>query len=698
MLEALFSPRSVAVIGAAREEGKLGHAVLANIIKFGFKCPVYPVNPKADELMGLKTYSSVLDVPDKVDLGVIVVPPKAVAEAVRQCGAKGTGAVIVITAGFRETGPEGALAEREVIEQAHRYGMRLLGPNCLGLINTENDLNATFARTMPLDGDISFMTQSGALATAILDWADREGVGFGKFVSLGNKADVDESDLIEAWRDDEFSKVVIGYLEGVANGSRFMKVAKALTRVKPLIIVKAGGTAAGSRAVSSHTGTLAGSDTAYNAVFKQMGVIRPATVEDLFDLSIAFAYQPLPEGNRMAVITNAGGPGIMASDAAERQGLTLASFTPETVAALRSKLPPMAAVYNPVDVVGDARADRYWIALETVIADPGVDSVLVLLTPQAMTQIEETARIVVEVAAKQGKAVLASFMGGTEVASGIEILRQGGVPNYPFPERAVAALATMNRYREWKERPEEKPSRFRVRRSVVGEVFKAVRASGRDSLGDVDALRVLSAYGIDVPVSRLSHSPDESVRIAEDIGYPVVMKIVSPDILHKSDVGGVRVGLTGPDEVRAADISIVSNARRYAPDAEILGISVQKMVPRGRETILGVTKDATFGHLIGFGLGGIYVEVLKDIAFRVAPLTKHDAEEMIREIRSYLLLKGVRGEEPADIDAIVNALLRLSQLVTDFPEISELDINPLMVMNQGHGAIAVDGRIILTSA
>ncbi|MGQ9676018.1 MAG: acetate--CoA ligase alpha subunit [Chloroflexota bacterium] len=695
MLEALFYPRSVAVVGAAREEGKLGHAVLANIINFGFECPIYPVNPKADELMGLKAYPSVLDIPGSVDLGVIVVPPKAVAGVVRDCGQKGARAVIVITAGFREIGPEGVLAEKEVVRYAKEAGMRLLGPNCLGLINTENNLDATFARNLPLKGSISFMTQSGALATAILDWADRERVGFSKFVSLGNKADVNENDLIEAWRDDEASRVVIAYLEGIADGARFMKSAKTLTKKKPLIMVKSGGTAAGSRAVSSHTGTLAGSDTAYDAAFKQTGVIRARSVENLFDLSIAFAYQPLPSGRRLAIITNAGGPGIMATDAAERLGLTLASFTPETIAALRVSLPPTAALYNPVDVIGDARADRYRAALETVVRDPGVDSVLVLLTPQAMTQIEETARTVVEVKGHVDKPILTSFMGGTEVAPGLEILRQGGVPNYSFPERAVAALSAMSQYREWKDRPEEKPRRFRVDKAKVASIIRDIRGAGRDSLGDVDALQVFAAYGIPVPVSRLSHSPDESVKIADEIGYPVVMKIVSPDILHKSDVGGVRIGLTSAEEVRAADVAIMANARRYAPDAEIRGINVQWMVPRGRETILGVTRDPTFGHLIAFGLGGIYVEVLKDVAFRVAPLTPADAAAMIQEIRSYLLLRGVRGEEPADIEAIVDALLRLSQLVVDFPEISELDINPLMVMEQGHGAIAVDGRMIL---
>lgn len=698
MLEALFYPRTVAVIGAAREEGKLGHAVLSNIIEFGFRGPIYPVNPKADNLLGLKTYPSVLDIPGSVDLGVIVVPARAVADVVSDCGRKGVRAVIVITAGFREIGPEGVVAEQEVVRRARAAGMRLLGPNCLGLINTENNLDATFARNLPLDGSISFMTQSGALATAILDWADRERVGFSKFVSLGNKADINENDLLEVWRDDDSTKVVIGYLEGVADGQRFMKAARELSRTKPFIMVKSGGTAAGSRAVSSHTGTLAGSDTAYDAAFKQTGVIRAQSIENLFDLSLAFAYQPLPRGRRLAIITNAGGPGIMATDAAERMNLTLATFAPGTIEALRASLPPTAAVYNPVDVVGDARADRYRSALETVVHDPGVDSILVLLTPQAMTEIEETAHVIVDVSSSSDKPIVAGFMGGTEVARGIEILRRGNVPNYSFPERAVAALEAMSRYREWRDQPVERPKRFRANRAEVVEVFRRARRAGRDALGDVEALQVLSAYGIPIPVSRLSHSPDESVRIAEEIGYPVVMKIVSPDILHKSDVGGVRIGLTTPEEVRNADIAIISNARRLAPEAEIWGINVQRMVPRGRETILGVTRDPTFGHLIGFGLGGIYVEVLKDISFRVAPLTSSDAKAMIGEIRSHLLLRGVRGEEPADIDAIVDCLLRLSQLVVDFPDISELDINPLMVLNQGHGAIAVDGRIILAPA
>jgi acetyltransferase len=463
-----------------------------------------------------------------------------------------------------------------------------------------------------------------------------------------------------------------------------------------LIIVKSGGTAAGSRAASSHTGTLAGSDTAYNAAFKQTGVIRPSTVEDLFDLATAFAYQPIPQGKRVAIVTNAGGPGVMATDAVERSGLELASFSQETIAELRRGLTATAAVYNPVVVIGDAKADRYKVALEAVIRDPGVDGILVLLTPQAMTEIEETALVIIEAAKNAQKPVLASFMGGTEVEKGITALSDARVPNYPFPERAVAALSAMSRYRVWKDKPFEKNRTYEANKAAARSVINGARTAGRDALGDIDVLQILAAYGIPVPETRLSHSTKESVALAEELGFPVVMKIVSPDILHKSDIGGVRVGIKSSDEVRTADVAIMTTARRYAPDAEIRGVSIQKMVPKGREVILGVTNDPTFGHLIGFGLGGIYVEVLRDIVFRVAPLTPGDAAEMIKEIRSYHILQGVRGEPPADINAVIDCMLRLSQLVTDFPEINELDINPLMVAERGGGAIAVDARIILS--
>lgn len=694
-LQAFFSPESVAVVGASRNVRGLGHTVLKNIIDFGYKGRIYPVNPNADSVLDLKCYPNLSSIPDKVDVVVVVVPAPVVVPTIKEAVEKGIKGAVIITAGFREVGPEGLAAEREIVRIAREGGMRILGPNILGVIDAQARFNATFAAAKPEEGAIAFVSQSGALLTAVLDWAVREQVGFSKIVSLGNKADISEIDLFRALEDDPETRVIVAYLEGVTNGDEFRKAAKELTKKKPLVVVKSGGTAAGSRAVSSHTGSLAGSDAAYDAAFKQTGILRAPTMQDLFDVSLAFAYQPLPKGKRLAIVTNAGGPGILATDACERKGLQLATFDPETIAKLREGLPSTANVYNPIDVIGDAAADRYELAIECAMADPNVDALLVLLTPQTMTEIEKTAEITVRAAQRGIKPVLASFMGGHAVEEGIRILKEGRVPNYAFPERAVEALVAMNRYRDWTEAPEEEPVAIKVDREAAAAVIKQAREAGRNSLGDLEARGVMEAYGLRLPGNKLATSPEEAVAFAREIGYPVVMKIVSPDILHKSDIGGVKVGLQNDAEVENAYHTIRGNALRYMPEAEIWGVSVQEMIKPGREVILGVTYDSQFGHLIMFGLGGIYVEVLKDVAFRLAPLTRREAEAMIREIRTFPLLAGVRGQQPADLDAVIDALLRVSQLVTDFPEIIELDVNPLVVNPVGGGATAVDARIIL---
>lgn len=696
MLDSLFTPRSVAVVGASTEPGKLGFTILDNIIKCGFKEPIYPINPRAPEILGLKAYPRLTDIPGEVDLIVVVVPQAAVLPVMKDAATKGVKAAVIITAGFREAGSEGLAAERAMMEVAQAAGIRVVGPNCLGIIDTFTPLNGSFAPGMPVQGRIAFASQSGALLTALLDWAALHDIGFSKVVSLGNKADVSEIDLIRALQDDEETRVIAAYLEGITNGQEFMRTAREATRHKPLIIFKSGTTAAGSRAVSSHTGTLAGSEAAYVAAFKQTGSIRASSVSELFDLANAFAMQPLPAGKRLAIVTNAGGPGIIATDAAEKLGLQLSSFTAETVANLRAKLPATASVYNPVDIIGDAAADRYDIAIGAVLPDPGVDGVLVLLTPQGVTEVEETARIIGKWAAQTDKPILASFVGGKRLVEGLKILRAANVPNYAFPEGAIGAFKAMADYRVWQKKPIEKPARIYADRTNAAAAIAAARAVGRTTMGH-EALDLLAAYGFNLPVTGLARTADDAIVLAAEIGYPVVMKIVSPEILHKSDVGGVKVGVASPSEVRNAFATIIAGARRYAPDASIQGISVQSMARRGREVILGATYDPQFGHLIMFGLGGIYVEVLKDVSFRIAPLTADDAREMIFEIRSSALLRGVRGDPPADIDAIVDSLLRLSQLVTDFPEITELDVNPLLVYPVGEGAMAVDSRVALAA-
>ena len=695
MIDKFFSPNSVAVIGASREPGKVGHDILKNIIDAAFEGQVSPVNPKAEEVLGLKCYKDVREIPGEVDLAVVVVPAAFVEDVAAACAEKSVKAMIVVSAGFKESGPEGAQRERELFEKIQASGIRVIGPNCLGVIDTGSKLNATFAQGMPQAGNIAFFSQSGALCTAILDLSLDQGIGFSKFVSLGNKMDVGEVDLLRALRDDASTDVVLGYIEGVKDGAGFIKAAEETGRMKPVVIAKSGGTAAGARAASSHTGTLAGSESAFRAAFIQSGLIRAESIEDLFDYALAFSYQGLPNGPKTALITNAGGPGIIAADAVERSNLQMASFGRDTIEALREALPPTANIYNPIDVIGDAKADRYRVALEKAISDDNVHAVIVILTPQAMTDVEEIAHVVAELAASSKQPVLTSFMGGPSVRDAVAVLRQAKVPNYTFPEKAVRALDAMWRYKRWRDAPAPAERSFSVKRAAVRKVFQNVLNAGRFDLGEMEAREVISAYGFEVPESILARNEEEASKAAEEIGFPVVMKIASPDILHKSDIGGVHVGISDPAEARTAFLEIRQNTRRHMPDAEIWGVLVQQMVGGGKEVILGMSKDPQFGPLLMFGLGGIYVEALKDVAFRIAPISVDDADAMIHEIRSFPLLRGVRGEKPADIAAIKNSLVRLSQLVTDFPEIIELDINPLMVFAEGLGATAIDARITL---
>lgn len=696
MLEHFFQPNSVAVIGASTDPSKVGHAVFRNMTSFGFKGVVYPINPNAASLLGHRCYASIKDTPGPVDLAVVVVPARLVAQVMRECGEKGVDAVIIISAGFKETGPPGAQLEREVGAIARQYGIRVVGPNCLGVVAPARGVNASFAPGMPQAGHVSLMSQSGALATAILDWALEQGVGFSKFVSFGNGLDIETIDLLRAWKEDEETRVIVAYIEGVRDGAEFMRVAREVTAVKPVIVLKSGGTAAGARAVSSHTGSLAGSEQAYEAAFRQSGVIRAHTIGELFDCALAFAYQPLPQGPATAIVTNAGGPGIMATDACERTGvLHLAAPDKSTVERLRQKLPPASNFYNPIDVLGDADADRYRFALEAMLADPNVAAVVALLAPQAMTQVEQTAQAIFEAAQGATKPVLACMMGGLKMRAGDRLLDEHQIPSYAYPEQAVGALASMVRYRQRLNEPQPQVAEFAVDRERVRRTFAAVRAEGRVNLGEVEAREVVSAYGFRVPRAQLARSAEEALRAAEQIGYPVVMKVSSPDILHKSDIGAVRVNITGAEQVADTFDLIMLRSQRYMPNAEVRGVLVQEMVRGGKEVILGMSRDPQFGPLVMFGLGGIYVEVLKDVAFRVAPLDRRQAQGMLQEIRAAALLGGVRGEPPADTEAIIEALLRLSQLVSDFAEIVEMDVNPLAALEPGRGVVAIDARITI---
>jgi acetyltransferase len=699
MLDAFFKPNAVAIIGASQSPGKLGYTVLANVIESGFKGNIYPINPKASQIYNLKAYPSVAELPETPDLAVIVIPYNHVPNAMRECGEKGVKAVVVISAGFREASVEGMERELEVIEIAKKYDIRVIGPNCLGIIDTYTPLNATFAAGTPPQGTIAFMSQSGALQTAILDWslAARD-LGFSKFVSLGNKADVAETDLMLAWADDPESHVILAYVEGVPNGQEFIKVARQVSRKKPILVLKSGVTESGSRAVSSHTGSLAGSEAAYDAAFYQAGVLRLDSLQELFDNARAFANQPLLKGDRIAIITNAGGPGILATDMLERRGMRLARFESSTVQQIKDGLPDAASAVNPVDVLGDALSDRYAAALELVAADPNVDGVICIVTPQAMTEIVETANAIGKLSQRLDKPVLGAFMGEERAKAGEDVLASYSIPNYKFPEHAARAFAAMRDYVEIRDRPDAEMVRFDVDQDAVKKVFEDVRAEGRVSVGEAESQTIAKAYGLRLPQSELAATAEEAVKVAESIGYPVVLKIASPDILHKTDVGGVKVGLGNASDVRDAFDLIVYRAQRYVPDARIWGCLVQEMVPTdGIEVLVGMSKDPQFGPLVTFGLGGILVEALKDVTFRVAPFGREDAEAMLDEIRAHSLLRGVRGRPPADRDALVETLLRIGQMVTDFPEIVEMDINPLMVYEEGRGAVALDMRLVLKS-
>jgi acetyltransferase len=695
MLEKMFYPASVAVIGASKEKGKVGRAVLDNLVA-GFGGRIYPINPKADEIDGLKCYRSVLDVPGEIDLAVVVIPAKLVPGAVKECGEKGIRYLVIISAGFKEVGPEGARLENEVKTIAKQYGIRIVGPNCLGIINTISKCNASFARGMPPRGNVSIITQSGALGTAILDWSEMTDVGFVNFVSLGNKADLNEIDFMQAWENDSETQVILAYLEGITDGQRFMQVAREVSKRKPVVVVKSGRTSAGARAVSSHTGSLAGSDAAYDAAFAQSGVLRANTMDEFFDLAGGFSAQPIPGGDRVAIVTNAGGPGILATDACEKYGLKLASLSTETIGSLKTTLPPAASLYNPVDVLGDASAGLYKFALETVLADPGVDGVIVLATPQAMTDVKGIAEIVINIKKTTDKPVLPGFMGGVEMEKGVHVLENNGLLNYDDPERAAYTMRMLTRYGKIRNRVYQKPRRFEADGTVVRKVIEDARRAGINVLG-LEALPVLEAYGIPTLKYRIVSGMDRAVAAAREIGYPVVMKIVSPQIVHKSDVGGVRVGLENDEAVISAYNKMLRDVRTAVPNCVITGVLIQQMATGGKEIILGMNRDPQWGPLLMFGLGGIYVEVLKDVQFRVAPLSEKDALGMIYGIKTHQLLEGVRGEKPADIPKLVELLERLSQLVMDFPDILELDINPVRVYEKGKGCIALDARMTIST-
>jgi acetyltransferase len=691
-LDSLLSPRSIAVVGTGREPGGVGRSVFDALLDAGFPGQVWPVNPRADEVAGHPCFPDIPSLPGVPDLVVIAVPARAVPAVVEESAAAGVPSAIVLSAGFKEAGPDGVALEREIVKTAAARGMRLLGPNCLGLIVPRNHLNASFAGVMPREGSIAVITQSGALGTAVLDWARSRG-GLSGFVSLGNRADLSESDFLEAFNADRATRVIAGYLESIVDGPRFVRVARECARTTPVVLLKAGSSEAGARAVSSHTGSLAGSDAAYDAAFAAAGVIRARDTEELFGMAEAFAHQPVPSGSGLVIITNAGGPAVMATDACAKAGVTLAGLMPETVDALRSALPAAAALYNPVDLLGDAGPDLYAQTLRIVARDPGVHSVLVLLTPQAPTLPTETAHAILAAAEASKITTLACFMGEAAVEAARRALTRRGVPAFRYPERAVDALAAMERYRTLAARPAIEPPVIEADRDAVAAILEEARIAHRSFVLEEHASDIARAYGIPTPRGAVAADRATALAAANDIGYPVALKIASPDILHKSDIGGIVLGIEDDTALLRAWDTVLDRAHRRMPDAAIWGAMVQQMVPPGREVIVGVERDPTFGPMIMFGLGGIYVELLHDVTFRLAPLDLPEARRMIESIKGAGLLRGMRGAKPADVDAVADVLVRVSALVTDFPEIVELDINPLVVADRGQGAVAADIRI-----
>jgi len=693
-LTPFFYPAGVAVIGASSNPRKLSFGIMRNLVNSTYTGGVYPVNPGADEILGRTSYVDISAVPDPVDLAVIVLPVSAIPETLEACGRRGVKAVIVISGGFKEVGVEGEQIEAQCLEIIRRYGMRMIGPNCVGLVNLHSGLNTTFIYGVPDAGGIGFMAQSGAVMGGVVDLVLGKKVGFSHFISMGNEADVTETDLLEFLAEDPQTRVIAAYVEQIKDGRRFLEVARRVSRIKPIVLLKGGRSSAGARAVSSHTGSLAGSYAAYQAAFKQAGVIEVGSLTELFEVALALDFQPLPRGRRAVIITNAGGPAALASDALSMNGLTLDDLEPETRQTLRAALNPSAQVGNPVDILGAAEAPDYALCVKTLLQDENVDIVLPLLVPQALVSPVGVAQAIVDESRGSDKTVLASIIGDVSVGEARLVLHGNRIPMYTTAEAMGTVLRHMLDYRAYLEQPAADPAvPGCIDRTAAEGILVAVH--GKESLGEALTRPLLAAYGIPQVEGGFAGTAQRAAEIAERIGYPVVMKIVSPQLLHKSDVGGIKLNLADRDAVLEMYEQMMREISAARPEAELEGVMVEKMAPRGQEVIIGMRRDPGFGPLMMFGLGGIYVELFKDVAFRVAPLSAQEARQMITETRAGRLLTGFRGQPPADLDAVVDVILRLSQLVLDFPQIEEAEVNPLLVFEEGKGALALDGRVIL---
>jgi len=698
-LDAILRPRSIAVIGASRKQASIGWQIVDNLLSHGFVGSVYPVNPHASSIHSVPAYANIQSVPGPVDLAVIVVPKQHVLSVVREAVTAKVKGFVVISAGFREVGETGRSREAELLELVRSHGLRMVGPNCMGVLNTETavSMNATFAPATPPPGPVAFMSQSGAMGLSILDYAESLGIGISMFVSVGNKADVSGNDLLDYWRDDPGTSLILLYIESFGNPERFVQIAQEITRSKPICIVKSGRTGAGARAAASHTGALAQTDLATDAVLRQAGAIRAQTVEELFDYASAFSNQPLPEGRRVAIVTNAGGPGIMLADALEALGLEVAPLAPESRRQLRAALPEEASVKNPVDMIASAGAASYELALDCVLRDPGVDAAIASFVPPLGIHTEDIARALVRTnETHPNKPLLSVLMGREGLPAGLKTLHAANVPGYLFPESAARALAAMWRQKERQRRPRGKRVALDVDDTAVEATIARARENGERKLSESDALIVLEAYGI--PVSPWAFvEVSEAGSAASELGFPVAVKIVSPDIIHKTDYGAVRLDLETPEELELAIPAMIEEVKTHSSEGEpprIRGLLLQRMAPKGREIIIGLNRMPDVGTMILFGLGGIYVEALADVALRLCPITDVDAEQMIHDVKMYKLLEGIRGEAPRDLAALADALLRVSQLAERHEAIEEMDINPIISLAEG--AVAVDARIQLT--
>ncbi len=704
-LDPFFSPNGIAVIGASRDPDKLGYAVMRNLTQAGggYRGPIYPVNPRADEVMGLRCYPDIRAVPDPVELAVLIIPAALAPRIIESCGQRGIKAAVVITGGFREVGPAGAQLEAALVENARRYGMRIMGPNCIGVVDTATPINTTIVPGMPPAGHIAFMSQSGALCGSIIDWTIGNRIGFSRLLSIGNEADINETDLLPFLAADDNSRVIALYLEDIKGGPAFVAALRDAAARKPVLALKTGRTDSGRVATASHTGALAGVHAAFRAACKQTGVVEVEREQALFNGAVALAYQPLPTGNRIAIVTNAGGPAAVAADAFEAAGLRLARTSPATQAALRGFLHPDAQVGGPVDMLGGADAAQFQSAVAAVLADPTVDGVLAMLVPQVLSKplaIVAALDAAARSQAQPAKPLLACLMGKASVEAAHAAAHAVELPPYTFPEDAVEAFSILCRRAQWVKRSSETVDQRigetgAARKLTASVALAAAQVAGRKALDPTAARDLLTAYDITTPREALATTSEEAAGLAAQIGFPVAMKLVSPDILHKTEVGGVILNVADARAARAAFTTLIERAHAAQPSARVHGVQIQQMVRGGQEVIVGVKRDPTFGPLVMFGLGGIYVEILADVSFRLAPLTAADAGEMLAEVRSAKLLAGVRGAPPADRAALVEAIVRIGQLAADHPQIAELDINPLLVLGEGQGVVAVDARIIL---